>query len=182
MERACVGNVYFMPRTGIVRITGYKTEKVAGTDCSLCQFETLYPEQIAGSQLVNTVTLRVPVTKEKISAVIRTLSQKPLKGGFGNWGKQKRRFDEKLQHGTPEAHAAVLRTLFDIDGKRAFGATEFYTRAQQYLAGEYAVVCNIPYSDAVIDIRQHLVEAHMTFAPRIPVKLKREHQQKIAAP
>ena len=154
-----VGSKVVYPAHGVGKITDEETQSVAGTTISM--FVIDFPK--------DKMTLRVPVTRaaesglrvlsndNEVEKAIKILKSR-AKAGRGMWSRRAQEYETKINSGSIENIAEVVRDLHKNvdDPDRSYSERIIYESALGRLAGEYAAVYEVDVKQATVDLEKVL--------------------------
>lgn len=155
------GDLIVYPTHGVGRVDRVGPEEIDGYRLNLIRisFEDNHMSlriPVAGA---HTTGLRKLVGQQVLTAALFTLSGRPRSSTL-RWAKRSEGYMAKINSGTPDALAEVLRDLQPAsDGSVSFSQRNLFELALERLAGEYAAVHQVGKSDAVELLNKALTDA-----------------------
>jgi CarD family transcriptional regulator len=146
-----VGDFVVYPAHGVGQITGQETQIIGGMDVSVyvVSFEKEKMVLRVPVKRAEKVGLRALSTKADIEKALKTLKGR-AKAGRGMWSRRAAEYEQKINSGNLAAIAEVVRDLHKNvdDPERSYSERMIYESALERLAGEYAVVKDVPAAKA----------------------------------
>lgn len=138
-----VGDMAVYPVQGVTEILGIETIEIAGTKSRFYVLRRLDSEDTIRVPVANVkrVGLRSLVTADEIEDVMTVLTAEKIAIEEPNWNRRYRRYVEKIQSGSLEDVAQVLRDLHltRSDKQLSYGERRVYEMAMDLLVQELSV-------------------------------------------
>lgn len=138
-----VGDMAVYPVQGVTEILGIETIEIAGTKSRFYVLRRLDSDDTIRVPVANVkrVGLRSLVTADEIEDVMTVLTADKIAIEEPNWNRRYRRYVEKIQSGSLEDVAQVLRDLHltRSDKQLSYGERRVYEMAMDLLVQELSV-------------------------------------------
>jgi len=155
-----VGDMAVYPVQGVTEIQGIETIEIAGVSSRFYVLRRLDSEDTIRVPVTNVerVGLRNLVSAEEIESVLTVLRADKIAIEEPNWNRRYRRYVEKIQSGSLEDVAQVLRDLHltRSDKQLSYGERRVYEMAMDLLVQEISVAEGKE-SDAVRESMEQLL-------------------------
>jgi CarD family transcriptional regulator len=138
-----VGDMAVYPVQGVTEILGIETVEIAGVTSRFYVLRRLASDDTIRVPVANVerVGLRGLVTEPEMESVLKILVSDKIAIEEPNWNRRYRRYVEKIQSGSLEDVAQVLRDLHltRTDKQLSYGERRVYEMAMQLLVQEFSV-------------------------------------------
>lgn len=155
-----VGDMAVYPRQGVAQILGIETLEIAGFTNKFYVLRCLGSEDSIRVPVANAeqVGLRKLVSPKEIEEVLDTLRATEIAIEEPNWNRRYRRYVDKIQSGSLDDVAQVLRDLHLTrhDKQLSYGERRVYEMAMQLLVQELAVAQTLEEDAVTAQIEQLL--------------------------
>ncbi len=155
-----VGDMAVYPVQGVTEIVDIEVIEIAGTKSEFYVLRRLDSEDTIRVPVSNVerVGLRNLVAKEEIESVLEVLRVDKIVIEEPNWNRRYRRYVEKIQSGSLEDVAQVLRDLhlYRLEKQLSYGERRVYEMAMQLLIQELSVAQSIEAEELTEQIEQLL--------------------------
>ena len=155
-----IGDMAVYPVQGVTEIVDIETIEIAGTSSEFYVLRRLESEDTIRVPVTNVerVGLRNLVAKDEIEVVLNVLRADKIAIEEPNWNRRYRRYVEKIQSGSLEDVAQVLRDLHltRLDKQLSYGERRVYEMAMQLLVQELSVAQSMEMDDLTEQIEQLL--------------------------
>ena len=155
-----VGDMAVYPVQGVTEIVDIEVIEIAGTKSEFYVLRRLDSEDTIRVPVSNVerVGLRNLVVKEEIESVLEVLRVDKIVIEEPNWNRRYRRYVEKIQSGSLEDVAQVLRDLhlYRLEKQLSYGERRVYEMAMQLLVQELSVAQSIEVEELTEQIEQLL--------------------------
>ena len=152
-----VGDMAVYPVQGVTEILRIETMEVAGVNARFYVLRRLDSDDTIRVPVANVerVGLRNLVNRDEIEDVLEVLRAETIAIEEPNWNRRYRRYVEKIQSGSLEDVAQVLRDLHltRVDKQLSYGERRVYEMAMQLLVQELSVA-----QDLVFEVVQEQIE------------------------
>ena len=152
-----VGDMAVYPVQGVTEILRIESMEVAGVNARFYVLRRLDSDDTIRVPVANVerVGLRNLVNREEIEDVLEVLRADKIAIEEPNWNRRYRRYVEKIQSGSLEDVAQVLRDLHltRVDKQLSYGERRVYEMAMQLLVQELSVA-----QDLVFEVVQEQIE------------------------
>ena len=153
------GDFVVYPAHGVGQVTERQTTTVGGQSLDLIAIHFAKDKmtmKIPSTQALEK-GLRQVATPVMMETVEQILKEKTKKGKRIQWNKRATEYAAKIGSGDPVALAEVIRKLYKEN--QSYSEQNLYKKAMDKLAPEYAIVHNIPESEACAKIEGFLAGA-----------------------
>jgi CarD family transcriptional regulator len=153
------GDLVVYPTHGVGKITAIETQEIAGHTLNV--FVVLFDK--------DRMTLRVPLTKAKVSGLRKLSSRKEMDAALAKlrgrsrakrtmWSRRAQEYQAKIASGDPASIAEVVRDLFRNVGQpeQSYSERQIYQAALDRLVREFAAVERIDETTATQRVEQML--------------------------
>ena len=155
-----VGDMAVYPAQGVAEILGIETLEISGYTNRFYVLRCLDSEKKIRVPIANVdqVGLRCLVDDGEIAEVLATLRAADVVIEEPNWNRRYRRYVEKIQSGSLNDVAQVLRDLHltRVDKQLSYGERRVYEMAMQLLVQELAVAQDLEMDEVRTQIEQLL--------------------------
>ena len=155
-----VGDMAVYPVQGVTEIVDIEVIEIAGTKSEFYVLRRLDSEDTIRVPVSNVerVGLRNLVAKDEIESVLEVLRVDKIVIEEPNWNRRYRRYVEKIQSGSLEDVAQVLRDLhlYRLEKQLSYGERRVYEMAMQLLVQELSVAQSIEVDELTEQIEQLL--------------------------
>ena len=152
-----VGDMAVYPVQGVTEILRIETVEIAGVTSRFYVLRRLESDDTIRVPVANVerVGLRNLVNRDEIEQVLEVLRADSIAIEEPNWNRRYRRYVEKIQSGSLDDVAQVLRDLHltRVDKQLSYGERRVYEMAMQLLVQELAVA-----QDLVFEVVQEQIE------------------------
>ncbi len=152
-----VGDMAVYPVQGVTEILRIETVEIAGVTSRFYVLRRLDSDDTIRVPVANVerVGLRNLVNRDEIEQVLQVLRADSIAIEEPNWNRRYRRYVEKIQSGSLDDVAQVLRDLHltRVDKQLSYGERRVYEMAMQLLVQELSVA-----QDAVFETVQEQIE------------------------
>ena len=155
-----VGDMAVYPVQGVTEIVDIEVIEIAGTKSEFYVLRRLESEDTIRVPVTNVerVGLRNLVAKDEIEAVLEVLRVDKIVIEEPNWNRRYRRYVEKIQSGSLEDVAQVLRDLhlYRLEKQLSYGERRVYEMAMQLMVQELSVAQSMEVEELTEQIEQIL--------------------------
>ena len=149
-----IGQSVIYPSHGVGIITNIENQVICGNEIMLYVISFPTNKMFVRVPVETAVNsgLRAPVSKNEIIKINRVLESNP-KPGNRMWSRRAQEYEAKINSGDILQVAEVVRDLFkNVECDRSFSERTIYESALNRLAGEIAILENIPHSQAIVSL------------------------------